>query len=65
MADWAVAGRRNREVERYNQILAEDLLHSCVWRPTPEPAAAIEIRNVRYDCRRCHVAASDKPLSPA
>ena len=53
--------RHNGKVERYNRILAEELLYARVWTSEAERAAAIKVWNVHYNYHRCHTAAGDQP----
>jgi transposase InsO family protein len=53
--------RHNGKVERYNRILAEELLYARVWTSEAERAAAITIWNVHYNYHRPHTAAGDRP----
>lgn len=53
--------RHNGKVERYNRILAEELLYARLWTTEAERAAAIKIWNVHYNYHRPHTAAGDKP----
>lgn len=53
--------RHNGKVERYNRILAEELLYARVWTSEAERAAAIKIWNVHYNYHRAHTAAGDRP----
>lgn len=53
--------RHNGKVERYNRILAEELLYSRVWTCEAERAAAITVWNVLYNNHRAHTAVGDQP----
>ncbi len=53
--------RHNGKVERYNRILAEELLYARIWTSEAERAAAIKIWNVHYNYHRPHTAAGDQP----
>lgn len=53
--------RHNGKVERYNRILAEELLYARVWTSEAERAAAIKTWNVHYNYHRAHTAAGDRP----
>lgn len=53
--------RHNGKVERYNRILAEELLYARIWTSEAQRAAAIKIWNVHYNYHRCHTAAGDQP----
>src|SRR5918993_794528 len=53
--------RHNGKVERYNRILAEELLYARLWTSEAERAAAIEVWNVHYNYHRAHTAAGDQP----
>ena len=53
--------RHNGKIERYNRILAEELLYAHTWISEAERAAAISIWNVHYNFHRPHTAAADQP----
>lgn len=53
--------RHNGKVERYNRILAEELLYARTWTSEAERAAAIEIWNVHYNYHRAHTAVGNQP----
>lgn len=53
--------RHNGKVERYNRILAEELLYSRAWDSETERAAAITVWNIHYNYHRAHTAAGDQP----
>ncbi|TFH74335.1 IS481 family transposase [Cellulomonas sp. HD19AZ1] len=53
--------RHNGKVERYNRILAEELLYARVWTSEAERAAAITTWNIHYNYHRAHTAVSDRP----
>jgi transposase len=53
--------RHNGKVERYNRILAEELLYARVWTSEAERAVAIEVWNVHYNYHRAHTAVGDQP----
>lgn len=53
--------RHNGKVERYNRILAEELLYARIWTSEAERATAIKIWNVHYNYHRCHTAAGNQP----
>lgn len=53
--------RHNGKVERYNRILAEELLYARVWTSETERAAAIQIWNIHYNYHRTHTAVGDQP----
>lgn len=53
--------RHNGKVERYNRILAEELLYARIWTSEAERAAAIGVWNVHYNCHRPHTAVGDQP----
>ena len=52
--------RHNGKVERYNRILAEELLYARVWTSEAQRAAAITIWNVHYNYHRPHTAAGNQ-----
>ena len=53
--------RHNGKVERYNRILAEELLYSRPWASEADRAAAIEVWNIHYNYHRAHTAVGDQP----
>ncbi|WP_156224683.1 integrase core domain-containing protein, partial [Pseudactinotalea suaedae] len=53
--------RHNGKVERYNRILAEELLYSRAWESEAKRAAAIGTWNIHYNYHRAHTAAGDQP----
>ena len=53
--------RHNGKVERYQRILAEELLYACPYNSETERAAAIEVWNIHYNYHRPHTAAGDQP----
>jgi transposase InsO family protein len=53
--------RHNGKVERYNRILAEELLYARVWTSEQERADAITVWNVHYNYHRAHTAAGNRP----
>jgi len=53
--------RHNGKVERYNRILAEELLYARIWTSEAERAAAIKIWNIHYNYHRPHTAVGDQP----
>jgi transposase InsO family protein len=53
--------RHNGKVERYNRILAEELLYARIWTSEAQRAAAIMVWNVHYNYHRPHTAAGDQP----
>lgn len=57
--------RHNGKVERYNRIVAEELLCARTWTSEAERAAAIKIWNVHYNYHRAHTAAGDRRPPPA
>ena len=57
----AYTPRHNGKVERYNRILAEELLYARIWTSEAERAAAITIWNVHYNYHRAHTAIGDQP----
>jgi integrase-like protein len=56
--------RHNGKVERYNPILAEELLYARIWTCEADRAAAIKIWNIHYNCHRPHTAVGDQPPAP-
>jgi len=53
--------RHNGKVERYNRILAEELLYSRAWTSEAERAAAVTVWNIHYNYHRAHTAVGDRP----
>ena len=53
--------RHNGKVERYNRILAEELLYAREWTSEDERAQAITVWNVHYNYHRAHTAAGNQP----
>jgi transposase InsO family protein len=53
--------RHNGKVERYQRILAEELLYARPWTSEAERAAAITVWNIHYNYHRAHTAAGDQP----
>ncbi len=55
--------RPSGKAERYNRILAEELLNARTFRSEQQRADALEDWNVHYDYHRFHTSAGDQ--SPA
>ena len=53
--------RHNGKIERYNRILAEDLLYARVWTSEAERAAAITTWNIHDNYHHGHTAIGDRP----
>ncbi|GAA5034898.1 IS481 family transposase [Actinopolymorpha pittospori] len=53
--------RLNGKVERYQRILAEELLYARTWTSEAQRADAIQVWNIHYNYHRAHTAAGDKP----
>ncbi len=53
--------RHNGKVERYQRILAEELLYARDWTSESERAAALTIWNIHYNYHRAHTAIGDRP----
>lgn len=53
--------RHNGKVERYNQILAEELLYAHPYQSETEQAQAVAIWNIHYNYHRPHTACPDQP----
>jgi transposase InsO family protein len=53
--------RHNGKVERYQRILAEELLYARTWTSETERAEAIQIWNIHYNYHRAHTAVGDQP----
>ncbi|GCD91138.1 integrase core domain-containing protein [Nocardioides sp. LS1] len=51
----------NGKVERYQRILANELLYARPWRNEAHRCDAIATRNLHYNHHRPHSAAADKP----
>jgi len=53
--------RHNGKVERYQRILAEELLYSRPWTSEAERGEAITVWNIHYNYHRDHTAVGDQP----
>ncbi|UPU87588.1 IS481 family transposase [Demequina sp. TMPB413] len=53
--------RHNGKVERYNRIIANELLYARIWLSEAQRAAAIERWNIHYNYHRDHTAIGDRP----
>jgi transposase InsO family protein len=53
--------KHNGKVERYQRILAEELLYARPFTSEAERAAAIEVWNIHYNYHRPHTAAGNQP----
>ena len=53
--------RHNGKVERYQRILAEELLYARPWTSEAERAQAIAVWNIHYNYHRPHTAAGGQP----
>lgn len=53
--------RHNGKVERYNRILAEELLYARPYNREADRSAAIEVWNIHYNYHRPHSAAGGQP----
>ncbi|MEV5137152.1 IS481 family transposase [Streptomyces syringium] len=53
--------RHNGKVERYQRILAEELLYARQWTSEEERARAITVWNVHYNYHRPHTTAGNRP----
>jgi hypothetical protein len=53
--------RHNGKVERYNRIVAEELLYARIWTSEAQRAEAIKIWNIHDNCHRPHTTAGDHP----
>ncbi len=51
--------RHNGKVERYQRILAEELLYARTWTSEAERAEAIAVWNIHYNYHRAHTAAGN------
>lgn len=60
--------KHNGKVERYNRIIAEELLYARTWSSEAERSAAVAVWNIHFNYHRPHGAASGRPpasLAPA
>ncbi|KNX35929.1 transposase [Luteipulveratus halotolerans] len=60
--------KHNGKVERYNRIIAEELLYARTWSSEAERSAAIAVWNIHFNYHRPHGAADGQPpasLAPA
>lgn len=57
--------RHNGKIERYNRILAEELLYARAWHSEQERAAALEAWNLHYNYHRPHSAHGGQPPASA
>lgn len=53
--------RHNGKVERYQRILAEELLYARTWTSETDRTAAIAVWNLHYNYHRPHTTAGNKP----
>lgn len=53
--------RHNGKVERYQRILAEELLYARTWTSEAQRAEAIAVWTVHYNYHRPHTAAGNRP----
>jgi transposase InsO family protein len=53
--------KHNGKVERYQRILAEELLYARPFTSEADRARAIEVWNIHYNYHRPHTAAGDQP----
>ena len=53
--------RHNGKVERYNRILAEELLYARVYDSEDSRAQAVRVWNIHYNYHRPHTAIGDQP----
>lgn len=53
--------RDNGKVERYNRILAEELLYARTWTSEAERTDAIAVWNIHYNYHRGHTTATGQP----
>lgn len=53
--------RHNGKVERYNRIIANELLYARIWLSEADRAAAIQRWNIHYNYHRDHTAIGDRP----
>jgi transposase InsO family protein len=57
--------RHNGKVERYQRILAEELLYARPWHSEAHRAHAISVWNIHYNYHRPHSAHGDQPPATA
>lgn len=57
--------RHNGKIERYNRILAEELLYACTWHSEQERAAALAVWNQHCNYHRPHGAHKGQPPASA
>jgi transposase len=53
--------RHNGKVERYNRILAEELLYAHDWESEEQRTAAITVWNIHFNYHRPHTTAAGQP----
>ncbi|MGY6760547.1 integrase core domain-containing protein, partial [Klenkia terrae] len=53
--------KHNGKVERYQRILAEELLYARTWTSEAQRARAIAVWTVHYNYHRPHTAAGNRP----
>jgi transposase InsO family protein len=53
--------RHNGKVERYQRILADELLYARTWTSEAQRAEAIQVWNIHYNYHRAHTAVGDQP----
>ncbi len=53
--------RHNGKVERYQRILAEELLYARTWTSETQRATALKIWNLHYNYHRPHTTTGNKP----
>lgn len=57
----AYTPRHNGKIERYNRILAEELLYARPFTSDAQRSAAIEVWNIHYNYHRTHTACGNQP----
>ena len=57
----AYTPRHNGKVERYNRILAEELLYARTWTSETQRQHAVQVWNIHYNYHRPHTATGDQP----
>ncbi len=53
--------KHNGKIERYNRILAEELLYSRIWSTEAERRVAIATWSIHYNYHRNHTAIGNRP----
>ncbi len=53
--------RLNGKVQRYNRILAEELLYARIWTSEQQRTDALNVWNIHYNYHRPHTTAGNRP----